>query len=152
MIFELELIDTFGAERVFLNLISRQPHSFGKIRALVDTGSPNTIISAKDCYLLNLPITGAEKGEPITGFGKGGIPSKKMRKFSLALKSSDNKIKDLNIPINVVDITALKSMPEEYSNHVYSIPTIIGMDFLRLANLKLVVDIPNKKAYLESAD
>jgi len=74
MRFKLNLIKTQNAERITLNLISRQPHCFGNILAVFDTGSPTTIISAGDASLLKIPISNLERTSPIRGFGRGNLP------------------------------------------------------------------------------
>lgn len=150
MKFNLELTDDLNNERIFLNLISRQPHSFGQIRGLVDTGSPTTIISLKDSIRLNLPLNNSNKGDPICGFGKGGVPSKRIKKFSFALKSEDNKIKYLEMPVLVADLTEIKKLDLGRQENILRIPTIIGMDFLRETELKLIVNMKSKESFLES--
>ena len=149
MIFNLELVEVPNSERIFLNLLSRQPHSYGPIRALLDTGSPTTIISARDALRLNIPINNAEAGDIISGFGRGQIPSKRIRKFLFAIKSSENEVKYLEMQVNVVDITALKNMHQDFQNNALQIPSIIGMDFLRMCGMKLFVDLASHKANLE---
>jgi hypothetical protein len=144
MIYNIELVEVPNSERLFINIVSRQPHSFGPIRALLDTGSPTTIVSARDAIRLKIPISGAE-----TGFGRGQIPSKRIKSFKFALKSEDNNIKYLEMPVNVVDIAALKSMHQDFQNNALQIPTIIGMDFLRFSKMKLFVDLASHKAKLE---
>lgn len=152
MIFNLELSEVPNSERIFVNLLSRQPHSFGQIKAILDTGSPTTIISYIDALRLNISITGAESGEPILGFGRGQIPSKKIKKFIFTLKSEENKIIYIEMPVNVVDVSALKNMNRDFQDSTTRIPTIIGMDFLRLSNMKLILDLSQHKASLESKD
>lgn len=151
MIFPLDLVEVPNSERLFLNIISRQPHSYGPIRALLDTGSPKTIISAKDALRLNIPLNNTEEGDPIAGFGKGRIPSKRIKKFIFALKSKDDKIKTMEMSVNIVDVTNLRNMPQDYYNAL-ALPTIIGMDFLRNSEMKLVVDLASHIATLESKD
>lgn len=152
MIFDLEFTENPDAERVWVNILSRQPHCFGSIRAVFDTGSPTTIISARDAVRLSIPLNSLEQGEPIRGFGKGGIPSKKIKRFVFAIRSTDNQIRNIEMPVHVADLTTLRNMPQEYQAHVMQIPTIIGMDFIRCAGMKLVIDSPNHKSYLESQE
>lgn len=149
MKFNLELSEVPNSERIFVNLLSRQPHSFGQLKAILDTGSPKTIISYIDALRLNISISGAETGEPIAGFGKGQIPSKKIKKFIFTLRSEDNTIKYVEMPVHVVDISLLKNMSQEVQNSTMRIPTIIGLDFLRFTGLKLVIDLKNHSSFLE---
>ena len=149
MIFNLELVEVANSERIFLNLISRQPHSYGPVRALLDTGSPTTILSARDALKLNVPLSGAIPGDLISGFGRGHLPSKKLPKFHFALKSKENEIRYLEMPINVIDVPSLNKMPQDYQNSAFQLPSIIGMDFLRISGLKLFVDLAMHNAILE---
>jgi hypothetical protein len=152
MIFNLELSEVPDSERIFVNILSRQPHSFGQIKAILDTGSPTTIISYLDALRLNVHVSSADTGEPIAGFGKGHIPSKRIKKFTFALKSNKSQIKYLEMPVNVVDIITLRNMHQDIQSNTMRIPTIIGMDFLRASKLKLVVDLEQHKSFLEAID
>jgi|SRR3989338_8900533 len=149
MRFNLELFEIPNSERLFLNLLSRQPHSYGPIRAIFDTGSPVTIISARDALQLNIPLANTENGDSIRGFGRGQIPSKRLNKFIFALKSEDSKIKYIEMPVNVVDISRLRSLHHDFQSTAMQLPTIIGMDFLRISKMKLFVDLFAHKAILE---
>ncbi len=148
MIFDLD-VETPDAGRIWINIVSRHPHCHGTIRAVFDTGSPRTILSARDVLRLLIPLHSLEQGEPIKGFGRGGIPSKKIKEFTFALRSQDNLIVQIKMPIHVADIATLQKMPQEYYQHALQIPTIIGMDFLKQAGLKTTIDIKNCKAYFE---
>ncbi len=151
MKFNLDFAEAPEAERIWVNLLSRQPHCYGSIRAIFDTGSPTTVISARDVFRLSLPLNNMEQGEPIKGFGKGGIPSKKFKKFIFALKSEENSVQQIEMPVHAVDTSILQRMPQEYLSHVLQIPTIIGMDFLRQARMKAVIDPIVHKAFFESS-
>jgi hypothetical protein len=149
MRFSLQLVKTQDSERVLINLMSRQPRSFGKIIGILDTGSPKTIISAMDAHLLKIPISSLETVNAISGFGRGSLPCKILNNFKIAIKSEDDKIKIFEIPIQVVDISALKKMNQDYRNHAFQIPSVIGLDFLKLLNLSLNLNFNEGIAYLE---
>jgi len=149
MRFNLELIKTPESERVRLNLISRQPHSYGNIIAVVDTGSPKTVISARDASLLKISVDKSAKSSPLIGFGRGTIPARQISQFKFLIKSADNQIKSLEMPTDIVDIIALNTLGRDHVIQAYQIPTIIGLDFLRVNKLKLVIDFEGDSAYLE---
>ena len=149
MIFDLNIINTPNSERVYLNILSRMPHSFGGIIAIIDTGSPKTIISAKDVYVLKLPVKNFKSTLPIRGFGRGSVPAKELEKFVFIIKSRDGKIKNVEMPVNLVDIYELNKQPADVRDHAYKIDSVIGLDFLRNLNLKLVIELKNNVAYLE---
>ncbi|MBU3907551.1 MAG: hypothetical protein KKA64_04860 [Nanoarchaeota archaeon] len=148
MIFNINLIKEVGAERLLFNIVSMYPHSFGGIISVVDTGSPRTIISAGAVFKLKMPITG-EKALPICGFGRGSIPCRKVDKFKFIIKSSEGKMKSIEMPVYVVDIPALNNLSQEMKLSAYQIDTIIGLDFLISQKMKLVVDFNNNLSYFE---
>jgi hypothetical protein len=149
MRFNLELVKTPDSERILINLLSRYPRSYGNLVGVLDTGSPRTIISAKDASILKIPIDNLEKVRSISGFGRGAIPCRIIKNFKIALKSDDSHIKLVELPIHVVDISALNSMNQEFALHAYQIPSIIGIDFLKILNLSLNVNFNKDIAYLE---
>lgn len=147
MKFDLGIINTSDSERITLNIISRHPRCFGNIFTILDTGSPRTIISAMDAYLLKFPIDNlSDSSYPIKGFGKGEIPCKVLDNFKFYIKSSDGKIKYFQIPIHIVNV---KGLNKEAQENAYKIPSLIGMDFLKNQSLKLVADFKNNSFYLE---
>ena len=81
MIFDINPIKDIEAERLLFNIGSMYPHSFGGIICVVDTGSPRTIISARDVSRLNIPVSNLEMANPICGFGRGSVPCRKLKKF-----------------------------------------------------------------------
>lgn len=149
MKFNLDLVKTEDSERILLSLLSRQPRSFGKIIGVIDTGSPKTIISATDAFILKIPINSLESVMPISGFGRGKIPCKILRNFQIAIKSADDKIRTANITVHIVDISALTKLNQEFAAHAYQIPSVIGLDFLRELDLSLNVNMNKNIAYLE---
>jgi hypothetical protein len=149
MIFRLELVEVPNLERIYVNLLSKQPHSFGPIRALLDTGSPRTILSATDAVRLSIPFHSLPQAEPAGGFGRGQIPTKLLGKFHLTIKSEDNKFKALVMPVLVADITTLSKFSKEFQENAFKVPTIIGMDFLRVFGFKLVVHLSQHEAFLD---
>ncbi len=148
MIFDANLTRNEESERITFNIASRQPHCFGGIITIVDTGSPRTIISARDVYMLKIPLTG-EVGKPIKGFGKGGVSCRNVNRFKFTIKSRDNKIRSIEMPVCIVDITG---MSQEARDQAFQLPSIIGLDFLRSQRLKLVVDFEGGGAYFEEID
>ncbi len=146
MIFNLDLIKTQDAERIIFNVISRHPRCFGNIFTIVDTGSPRTIISAKDVYLLKIPTNNLESSTPIKGFGKGGLPCKKLNNFKFYIKSSDGQIKIIEMPVHIIDLSALNKLSQEMKENAFKVPSIIGIDFLRIQKLKMVINFEGENS------
>ena len=149
MILDLELVQTLGAERVLMNLLSREARSFGAMRAVVDTGSPRTIISARDAYGLRIPVTNLPRAPPTRGFGRGALPCKMMKRFRFAVRSRDQVLEEFEMPVEVVDYGALQGMHQSFRENAFQLPTIIGLDFLRLLRFRLCVDLHKREAFLD---
>ena len=149
MLFDITNVKKEDAERLLLNIVSRQDHSFGNILAIIDTGSPRTIISAKDVISLKIPVAGLENAKPINGFGRGSVPCKKLNKFKFYIKSKENKIKSIEMPVYAVDVSTLSSLNKDMVENIYRIPSIIGLDFLEKNNLKMIVNFKDNKSYFE---
>jgi hypothetical protein len=149
MIFNLELLKTLNSERILFNLFSIFPRSMGGIIAIVDTGSPRTIISAADAFKLKLPVSGLEDSKPACGFGRGGIPCKILPNFKFNIRSPENKTKTIEMPVHVVDITSLKKMNRDMIDNAFKVPSVIGLDFLRSQKLRMVVNFKDDSSYFE---
>ncbi|MBA7519460.1 hypothetical protein ES705_11539 [subsurface metagenome] len=137
------------AKRIVFSMYSIYPRSFGPFIGVIDTGSPRTVLSLADAERLNIPFNNLKSTDPISGYGRGKIPTLKIEKFSVNVKSQDNKLKNLKFPINVVDLPTLKKYGNDTVINTYRIPTLIGLDFLELNNLSIFIDIKNNIAYLE---
>lgn len=124
-----------------LTLRSETPHIFGFINAIIDTGSPTTIIGSADVQRMRISqiqmqkLTGEEKEVNLGG------AQLKTRILPEAQLSIENKIK-VKIPVQI-PVKTVKGVPP---------PSIIGVDFLVAGRLKFFFDPNNKEAYLESSD
>ncbi len=149
MRFNLEIRNLQGAIRIVLPIFSRQPRSFGRIEAVIDTGSPKTIISAGDAIKLNIPFTNLESTIPLTGLGKGRTPMLIMNKFMFSIRDSDGNPNNFEKPFLVADVPKLRKEGQEKLNNATRIPTLIGMDFLEFNGFDLFVSVNKNIAYLE---
>ena len=125
---------------VALSLRSKEPHIFGFINAIVDTGSPSTILGSADVQKMRISqiqmqkLIGAEKEVNL-----GGAQMK-----TRSLPEAELKIKDKIVKIPVqVPIKIINGVPP---------PTIIGVDFLLAGKLKFFFDPSSREAYLETSD
>ena len=126
-----------------------QPHSFGAMECVIDTGAPKTIISASDAQRLKIPFTNLESTSPVIGLGKSSTPVLSIKSFLIAIKSEDGKLNRLDISAIVTDVPTLKKFGQNILEHAFMIPTLIGMDFLENNGFKLFIDIKGGVAYLE---
>ncbi len=146
MIFDLDIVEPIKPERIVANLLCRVPRSYGHILAVLDTGSPSTIISARDALILRLSTNNLQDSKPISGFGRGQLPSKHFRNFIFFMKSRNGEAKEFKLDVSIADASGLS---EDFRNSAYLLPSIIGLDFLNQFGLKLYVDLKNNTAYLE---
>ena len=152
MRFNLEIRNINGSIRIILPLFSRQPRSFGRIEAVIDTGSPKTIISAGDSIKLNIPFTSLQSTTPLTGLGKGRTPMLLINKFTFLLRDSEGKSNSFSMPLLVADVPRIRNEGQEKLNNATRIPTLIGMDFLELNGFDLFVSVNKDLAYLEKSE
>ncbi len=150
MRFNLEVRNIEGSIRTVLPFFSRQPRSFGRIEAVIDTGSPKTILSAGDAIRLNIPFTNFESAAPLTGLGKGKTPVLLINKFTFSLRDSEGKPNNFVMPVLVADVPRLRKEGQEKLNNATRIPTLIGMDFLALNEFDLFISLNKNVAYLET--
>lgn len=149
MKYPIQIRSLQGSKRLVVPVVSMQPRCFGNFEAVLDTGSPRTILGAIDAEKLKIPFTSLRTTSPIVGFGKGSTPSLQIDSFDLSIRSEENKLKHLKMPIVIPDIPSIRKMSQSILDHARTIPTLIGMDFLEINNLKLFVNVNQNSAYFE---
>lgn len=141
---KIKLFTDLGEQKEsYLNasLLLKSAHNRTKTMFILDTGSPTTIISYADARTLQLPYIGKEK---IVKLGSRKYQAYTCNKVTMVFLSEDNKPIEENMPVTILKPTSIKDIEE-----VDSIPTIIGMDFLKDREYKLFCDMSNQIAYLE---
>jgi hypothetical protein len=119
---------------------SESPKIFGFINAVIDTGSPCTILGAGDVQRMRISqlqmqkLIGAEKEVSL-----GGAQLKTRILPDAELKVSEKTIK---IPVQV-PVKLIKGNPP---------PTILGIDFLLEGKFKFFFYPTKKEAYLETEE
>jgi len=125
---------------VTLTLKSTTPRIFGFINAIVDTGSPSTILGSADLQKMRISqiqmrkLIGAEKELNIGG---AQMKTRSLPEAELIIKDKVVKI-PVQVPVKVI-----KGVPP---------PTVIGVDFLLEGKLKFFFDPTNRESYLETED
>lgn len=118
---------------------SEKPHIFGFVNAIIDTGSPTTILGGVDIQRMRVSqiqmkeLIGEEKE---VNLGGAQMKTRILPEASIKIGSYI----EIKIPVQVpVKIT--KGTPP---------PTIIGVDFLLVGKLKFFFNPSAKEAYLET--
>ena len=124
-----------------LTLRSETPHIFGFVNAIIDTGSPITILGSADMQRMRISQIQMQKfigEEKEVNLGGAQIKTRILPEAELNI---GDKIK-IKIPVQV-PVKIIKGVPP---------PTIIGVDFILEGKLKFFFDPAGKEAYLETSD
>lgn len=124
---------------VTLCLKSENPHIFGFITAIVDTGSPKTILGSSDIQRMRVSQIQMQKligEEKEVNLGGAQIKTRVLPDAELSIGSQLSIKIPIQIPVKIV-----KGTPP---------PTIIGVDFLLSGKLKFYFHPIKKEAYLET--
>ena len=120
---------------------SEEPHIFGSIEAIVDTGSPATILGTPDIKKMRvsqLQLNKLESRKEPIAYGGGQVQTKVLRGAKLKFGEHFECMIPIQIPVNEVIGC--------------SQPTILGVDFLIENKLKLIFDPNKKEAYFEDSE
>jgi len=122
-------------------LQSKAPHIFGSVEAIVDTGSPVTILGIPDMKRMKISkiqISNLESRKEPISYGGGQVNTKVLREAKLTFGEYFECIMPVQIPVD--ELTECSQ------------PTILGVDFLIENKLKFVFDPNKKEAYFESSE
>jgi len=138
----LEVYFFAGGMRAMAHFLikSDDPHMFGSIEAIVDTGSPTTILGAPDLKRMRvskLNLKNLESRKDPLAYGGGEVKVKTLNQAHLRFGEYFECVIPIQIPVDeIINCTQ---------------PTILGVDFLMLNKLSLFF-YPNKReAYFESS-
>lgn len=133
----------------FVPFTVRSARVFGIIEALVDTGSPFTVLSTTDALKLKLPITKMRKGESVhlAGFRFLSSPIKNP---AIRFRTEDGKSHGINLPkMGVLIPTKINKKTLQDVKHI---PSILGNDLLEEHKLALYFSPATKVALLETVE
>jgi len=141
----LQLTEDF---RPYIETTIQGPHIFGRITFIVDTGSPDTVISEGCALMLKIPINRLTKDRPLTGWGGASYDTYAFNNVKINFKTEENQIFPISFQkILISQLTSKKT--EEERRISLSFPSIIGVDLLKNNGLILYFDPSKNKAYLE---
>jgi len=120
---------------------SDTPHIFAPVEAIVDTGSPETILGMADIKKMRISLLQLNKLEsrkkPIA-FGGGRLKTKILQDAKLKFGEDFECVMSIQVPVD--EITKCNQ------------PTILGVDFMEKNKLKLVFDPTKRDAYFETSE
>lgn len=130
----------------FVTFLLRTPRIVTSIDALVDTGSPFTVLSTKDVMGTRLPITRMRSGGTVllAGFRFFNHPIKNV---IMNFRTDEKEIFEINLP-SIGSLIPTK-IHKKILDRVKSIPSIVGNDFLEEQRLSLYFNPYTRVAYLE---
>jgi hypothetical protein len=119
------------------------------ISALVDSGSPWTSLAPLDSKMLNVPIKALRRAtnHPRIMFAGDEFWRLLMNNIELYLKDQNGEIVKLELPSVTVLDPIRKTPAEEYRG----IPSVIGVNFIRIHKMALHLDLNKNIAVLESS-
>jgi hypothetical protein len=130
----------------FVTYFLNSPHINKTIDAIVDTGSPYTVLSTNEILGTRLPIHTMQKGETISlaGFRFFKHP---INNVSMSFKTETGEL----FKAQMLSIGALvpTKLDKPTLKAVLSIPNIIGHDFMEENRVSFYFNPSAKNAYLE---
>lgn len=129
----------------FVPFTLRFAHCFGFVEALVDTGSPFTVLSPIDALKLKLPITTMRSGSPVFLAGFRFL-CHQLPKTHINFKMDDGQYFGVDRAMGVLVPTKINPQTLKAVQHI---PSLIGNDFLEDQKFTLVFNPSSNLAYLE---
>jgi len=134
-----------GGLRVMAHFLIQceHPHIFGVVKAVVDTGSPTTILGVADLKRMrvsSIQLKSLETRRDNVSIGGGSLKTKLIKNVKISFSDIFKS--------NILEICAPFDSGDGGSCQV----TILGVDFMEKNNLKLFFDPIGKKAYFEKED
>ncbi|MCX6742559.1 MAG: hypothetical protein NTX24_05330 [Candidatus Pacearchaeota archaeon] len=139
----LQVYDFAGGLRAMAHLLvtSEQPHLFMPVEAIVDTGSPETIlglIDLKKMRVSSIRFKDLESKKYPICMGGGEVKTKILQEARLKFGEYFDCIMPIHIPVD--EISGKAGV------------TILGVDFIEQNKFKLVFDPAKREAYFESSE
>lgn len=130
----------------FVTFSMRAPGVTGFIDALIDTGSPFTVLSPKDIMSSRLSLKTMQRGETVSlaGFRFFNYPLKEVTMF---FKDENRNLLKIELPL--MGALVPTKIDEKTLDEVKHIPTIIGNDFLEDQHFTLTFNPSERVAFLE---
>jgi len=138
-----------GGKKPVLYASVRGSRFFGKIRAIIDTGSPTTLFNKREGLRFQIRYHGRKPNQKsflfkfeLNLYGQGNV--------TFYLKDENNKL--VILEKQTIFFLETVKRTEEARYFELTIPNIIGEDFISNNQFKLIFDPTNNVAYLEKTE
>lgn len=130
----------------FVTFFIRTPHISKLVDAVVDTGSPVTVLSTNDILSTRMSITNMQSGETVFVAGH--------RFFNHPIKDVTMNFRTESDELFKVNLQTIGSLiptktDKNTMNDIKAIPSIIGTDFLEDQKLALYFNLSARIVYIE---
>lgn len=131
-----------------MSFVARSPRFYGVVEALIDTGSPFTVLSTVDAIKFRLPIK-SKKMQKGFGVSLAGFRFFKynLGKASFTFKTANED--SICFEVQNLGVLVPTKINKKVLKDVEPIPSIVGNDFLEDHNLALFFNPSKKITYLE---
>lgn len=146
----LKLRKRFDEYMTFVSFIIRAPQHHIRllpILALVDSGSPWTSLAPMDSKMLNVPVRTLRRAtnHPRIMFAGDEFWRLLMTDVELFFRDQNGEIVKFELPSVTVLDPIRRAPAEEYRG----IPSVIGVDFIRIHKMALYLDLNKNISFLE---
>lgn len=122
-----------------------------RIEFLIDTGSPETIISEGSALILKIPYKRLPKGKPARGWGGASYDTHIFKNVTIYFKTDKNQI--FPVHLKEVSISELTTKMSEKERQIsLSFPSVIGTDFFKNNEILLHFNPTKSIAYFKKED
>jgi len=130
----------------FVTFFIRTLHVSKPVDALIDTGSPFTVLSTNDILSTRMPITRMQSGETVSlaGYRFFNHP---IRDVTMNFRTESDELFKVNLP--TIGSLVPTKIDKKTMDDVKHIPSIIGNDFLEDQKLALYFNPSARVVYLE---
>lgn len=129
---------------VIFNIL--KPGIYLTVDAVVDTGSPFTVLSAKDALSSRLPISTMRSGQTV-GLVGCTFFRHEIGTVVLHFRAEDGKLVSAGVPS--LSVLVPTKMDKETLKRIQLIPGLVGTDLLRDQRWRFYFDPAMNQAYLE---
>jgi len=130
----------------FVTFFIKTPHISKPVDALIDTGSPFTVLSTNDILSTRMPITKMQSGETVSLAGHHFF-NHPIKNVTLNFRTESDELFKVNLP--TIGSLIPTKIDKKTMDEVKAIPSIIGTGFLEDQKLALYFNPSAQTVYIE---